>query len=308
MTQYFIAWTEVSDAPPSAGMTLLSSSTNCSVVTAAVLSNAAAVTQPLLAVSGVAVGTLSVLAQAGGAAAAGGVAVAVLNRTAVPSGVSIDVGGLTAGALYAFSVACNNLGTTLGPVVPTQPATVSLQRPVIAAVTLAGVASLVLPTMGGVAVTVTGVNLGAGSAAVVMRLIGAAVNFTSARCTIVNASLVVVCPSPAGVGVNYSVVVTVDDVASAAFTSPAVSFAPPSIAALLSVVPSGSTLQVGTTAGGDTVVIRGANFGPAALSGWSLGAVTYVPTGFNTVRDYLYCSGSSRLLQCCLPTGCRTWT
>ena len=83
------------------------------------------------------------------------------------------------------------------------------------------------------------------------------------------------CPSPAGVGTNFSVVLSVGGVGSLPFwPAAALSYGIPTVSAL-SVQPSPQdpSRGVGMTRGGSLVVISGGNFGSVALN--AVTGVTY---------------------------------
>ena len=197
-----------------------------------------------------------------------------------PPVVAVKVGRLTSNVSYAFAVAVALADGTFGPLVMPIPAALTPQPPSITAVTMVGSG---LPTRGGAAVTLTGSQLGLTGDVVVMTLSnsddGAArgLSFSSLSCVVVVPSTVIECAAPPGLGRGYGVSVTVDNVTSDVYTTTRLSYGVPVITDVYVVDDSGATAAA-STSGGDTVVLRGDNFGPVTLSAVALAgadAVTY---------------------------------
>ena len=208
----------------------------------------------------------------------------------------------------------------MGPSVPSSPTAVTPQPPVIAGLSSS---QPLLPTAGGATIVVSGTNVGAVGAAIVLTLTNGVYTLVAGRCSVVNASLVVSCASPVGVGTNYSVVITVDDASSAPFSTPRLSYAPPSITALAMVSSSlaggngtGSNAEataLGSTSGGTRVAITGSNFGASDLSPPALGVVFFTPIGLSMVYTATDCviATDHAVIECTMGPGVGvglTWT
>ncbi len=221
-----------------------------------------------------------------------GMAVVALSAAAVArqSIVSFSLPGVTAAVTYHLRCACNSLGDTLSPIVPTLPALVTPQPPLVTTVSILGAH---LSTGGGTVIRVVGVQVGGARSIVYLKLSNGAFNFTSPACDIVVPATEVSCMSPPGVGKGHSVAVVVDGVPSAQYLNATLSYAPPVVLSLVArqrTLPGGdtgtstsSTGDVSTsgdarTSGGSVVVLTGQQFGPAPLSPRSLGSVTYTPS------------------------------
>jgi hypothetical protein len=138
--------------------------------------------------------------------------------------------GLASGLQLHFRVACVNPGGALSSPVATSPAWVRLQPPILLAVSVAGTT---LRTGGGNPVVVTGIQVGASTSVVTMRLLGPRGTLTSGPCTILTPTVVVQCSSPVGVGVGYAVYLVVDSVVSEPWPNRTLSFSPPVVLGLV---------------------------------------------------------------------------
>jgi hypothetical protein len=223
------------------------------------------------------VGTVGILRS--GNSSAAGVAIALLGPGAVARRPTVffTVPGLAPLLTYTLRCVCNSVGNSLSPLVPTAPPTVTPQLPLVTGFRVPGG---VLSTSGGTVVDVAGERLGGLTSLLQMRLSNGEFSFTSSHCEVTLSSAVARCYAPAGVGFGHRLTLIVDDVASAPYPNATLAYAPPAVRGL-HVLHSTSldTTAGGTvdTTGGSAVLLVGQQFGPAALSQRSLGAVTYSP-------------------------------
>jgi hypothetical protein len=200
--------------------------------------------------------------------------------TALVSPLRFDVPRLTTSTTYHFRGACNGPAGVLGPVVASDPAAATPQPPRVVLVVgpLGG-----LPTPGGVVLEAVGEQLGAlGSSPTLVLSSSRWGEFRTPPCAVVAPGSRVRCTSPAGVGTDLAVVAVVDGVASPPYANGTLSYSPPAITGLRVVSGGGAGAGV-PTSGGGVVVVEGVNFGPAALGGVSLGAVSYSPLALSVL-------------------------
>jgi hypothetical protein len=182
-----------------------------------------------------------------------------------------DLGRLLTSVIYYFRGSCNGPGGVMGPVVRSDPASISPQPPLVLSVLSA---SVFLPTPGGMTMEATGEWLGAAGSAVFMTLSGEQFGpFVSGACEVISFGSRVRCVSPQGVGSNLLLSISVDGIVSPPLANRTLSYAPPSITNLH--VISGAGDDGVPTTGGAVVVLEGRNFGPSSLERLSLGTVTY---------------------------------
>jgi hypothetical protein len=193
--------------------------------------------------------------------------VRVVPEVAVRRGaVSFPLPGLTTLVPYTFQCACNSVGDTMGPAVPTSPSSLVPQPPIITLVMTSGT---VLDTAGTGVVDVVGDQVGGLGAVVLLSLFnGAHGPFVSAPCTIVVPSHEVRCVAPQGVGAGHRVSISVDGVNSAPFMNRTLSYAAP-VVLRLSIVRAVSLEADGAvgTGGGSVVTVTGAYFGECLRGG-----------------------------------------
>ncbi len=192
----------------------------------------------------------------------------------------LEVPHLTTSTTYFVRGACNGPAGAMGPVVPSEPPSITPQPPRIFYV---DAPSAGLPTAGGVVLEAVGEQLGAVNSIVFLVLSGAEFEpFISLACAIVVPASRIRCTSPAGVGTHLEVAVSVDDVLSSPYPNGTLSYSSPAITGLRVISSDNGDGDVSTTGGG-LVVVEGVNFGPAALGVRSLGAVTYSPAALSVV-------------------------
>jgi hypothetical protein len=203
------------------------------------------------------------------------------------SPLRFDVPRLSTSTAYFFRGACNGPAGQVGPVVVSEPASVTPQPPRVLSVSAP---SGSLPTQGGVVLEATGEQLGAADSAVFIVLSSVEFGeFFTSLCDVVAPGTRIRCLSPAGVGIGLVAAVSVDGVRSPPFTTGALSYSPPAITGLRVLAGGGASSGVGSddggvpTMGGGVVVVEGVNFGPAALGSRSLEAVSYVPVGLSVL-------------------------
>ncbi len=192
------------------------------------------------------------------------------------SPLRFDIPRLTTSTTYFVRGACSGPAGTMGPVVPSDPPSITPQPPrvLFVAAPAAGV-----PTAGGIVLEATGEQLGVDGSVVSMLLSSADFGpFRSADCEVTDPGTRIRCTSPAGVGTGLAIVVSVDGVSSPPYPNGTLSYSSPAITGLR-VVSGGAEGGGGgvPTSGGALVVVEGLNFGPASLAALSLGAVTYSP-------------------------------
>jgi hypothetical protein len=204
-------------------------------------------------------------------------AVVELSAPAAPlsSALQFEIPHLVTSFEYFFRGLCSGPGDSMGPVVLSAPLSVRPQPP---RVTFVSAPTSGLPTAGGVLVSAAGEQLGGPDSTVFLVLSsGELGSFVSGACGITAPGTRVLCVSPPGAGTHILVSLSVDGIISPPFANASLSYLPPSINELHAVVGGGSAAEGAPTTGGSVVVIRGSNFGPAALGPRSLGAVTYSP-------------------------------
>jgi hypothetical protein len=221
------------------------------------------------------VGSLLLLASSGSGFGPDAAVVTLASSTSVLSSpLQFDIPGLTTSTTYFIRGACNGPAGVMGPVVLSDPRSVTPQPPRILFV---GAPSAGLPTAGGAVLEALGERLGAVESVVFMVL--SSVDFepvTTPSCVIVVPTSRIRCTSPAGVGTGLTVTVSVDGVVSPPYTNGTLSYMSPAITGLRVFAGGGMGEGGGVpTIGGGVVVLEGVNFGPAALGGRSLGAVSY---------------------------------
>ncbi len=229
-----------------------------------------------------------------------GGAVVTFTPDAVRRGLaaSFALPALRTRAAYALRASCNGVGARMGPVVPSRPATVTPEPPLITGVT---VPTGLLSTAGGSVVRVVGLQLGGLGAVVTLGLANGVYTFAGAPCVVAVSGAELSCEAPVGVGAGHAAWVVVDGVASARFLNTTVNYAPPFIASIAVEQGAGEGGGDAGTEGGAVVVITGANFGPATgLAPPALGAVTYTPPDF-ALRLAFPVSGRGACLRLAIP-------
>jgi hypothetical protein len=195
----------------------------------------------------------------------------------------IEIPSLTTNVPYFVRGACNGPAGAMGPVLLSDPASITPQPPRI--LFIVGPSSG-LPTPGGIFLEAEGDHLGDFDSTVFLVLSGPEFGpFATTDCAIVEPATRIRCTSPAGVGTGLSVSVSVDGVVSPPFANGTLSYAAPAILGLREVsdgVEDGGDGGV-PTSGGRLVVVEGLNFGPAALGARSLGAVSYSPRALSVL-------------------------
>jgi hypothetical protein len=200
----------------------------------------------------------------------------IVPSASIRSPLRFDVPRLSTSTAHSFRGACNGFDGAMGPVVPSNPPSVTPQSP---SITFVYSPSAGLPTAGGAVMEVVGEQVGGIGSSVFIVLSRTNVGtFRTSDCDIRIPSSRIRCVSPPGVGTGLALRLMVDGMASPPFVNGTISYAAPAITALR-VISGGSDHEGGgvPTTGGGVVVVEGVNFGPADLGFWSLGAVTYSP-------------------------------
>jgi hypothetical protein len=236
--------------------------------------------------------------------------------TSAPFPYSFPILALGVGVRLHFRALCSNYGGVVGPAVPTAPGSLQLQPPLITAVEVPGG---VIPTAGGMSIVVRGVQIGAGASLVRLHMVKgrAPQPLTSQPCTIVIPTIAVSCAAPVGTGADYSVVIEVDGILSPPWAGGFLSYAPPVVQAIEVVRHAGggggggdavvgSTESGSPTQGGETVVLRGSNFG--MVGGGTLDQVQYASMSLPQWRFIAKCDVTRDHVQLkCTMVRLRAW-
>jgi hypothetical protein len=217
-----------------------------------------------------------------GSAVDAAVVILTVPATSLRSPLRLDVPRLTTSTPYFFRGSCNGPAGTMGPVVSSDPPSITPQPPLLFFV---AAPSAGLPTPGGVVMEAVGEQLGAVGSTVFMVLSSADFgSFRTGDCDVVVPGSRIRCTSPVGVGAGLATAVSVDGVVSPPWANGTLSYSSPAITGLrvVSGESEGEGIGVPTTGGG-LVVVEGVNFGPAALAARSLGAITYSPVALSVL-------------------------